>query len=294
MFNALPPRVINLSDSTINLLRDLSLEQFKKQDFRTSEELAMLCYLARPNEYTQERIARFSSLRKLRQLVSDKKIAFIPAGLRCTTSTFLKDNFSIVQPALPFDVGFFSPDSICSVLQNPVINLYYPDNYMTHRVCRMYFNVDEGYIKFVSSTYEDIEKMIVEDKDNINTYLDSSFAYYTLDVVHNYVLAHYNWHPLSSIEKSHGVTNPKENLRNVTDILNRRIERMFHIINSTEYVFFVNHNQGRFKFIMIDDNRFDLEVLSKLQNLITEKFGQGKIVVNSRDLSVDYIMSFFE
>lgn len=74
MFDSLPLKIINLSGSTINLLRDLSLEKYKKQDFKTSEYLAMLCYLARPNKYTQERVIHFSNLRMLMSFLNDKEV----------------------------------------------------------------------------------------------------------------------------------------------------------------------------------------------------------------------------
>ena len=207
----------------------------------------------------------------------------------------MKKNFSIIQKTLPFDVGFFSPDSVCSIIQNPVINLYYPDNYKTHKICYKYEKYDEYNIKFVTSTYENINKSVVESqKNDINIYLDSTYGYYTLDTSHNYILAHYNWHPLADVNKSHGITDPKENLRNITNILNKRIKRMFDIVEHTKYVFFVYYNPQKYKYMIIDDRYFDLDDLSNLKYLIEKKFGKNKIVIRSDDLSIDDIINLFE
>ena len=97
------------------------------------------------------------------------------------------------------------------------------------------------------------------DIKNINKYLDSTFGYYTLDLDNEFVLAHYNWHIFADKDKLKGIYDPILNIKNINNILNRRIERMLNKCNTAKYILLIFGEAQEYKYMMIDDCHFDLE-----------------------------------
>ena len=126
---------------------------------------------------------------------------------------------------------------------------------------------------------------------NINKYLDSTYAYYTLDLQHNFVLAHYNWHELADINKSKGITSPEININNINNILNKRIQRMFNMCKSAKYIFFIFDEDQQYNYMMIDNEHFDLHNLKNLKTTVNDVFSAQSFVTRFSDVnSADKIL----
>lgn len=244
-----------LNKKEINSIRDAALS-LEKTDVKLAYNLMKIAFKNRPDGpliksklkvYAEKlkKIPVSKSDFKLKEMVDSGNVAIIPIGFRCFTKNFIAHKLKIVQASLPFDSGFFPPESIASVLNNPKINLKFPDiNLNNHTVCiknERYNDSNLGIVtQFKKSTYHEIDSIV--DSGNcskINSYLDSTYGYYTVDLQHKFVLAHYNWHKLSNPFKSKGITDPEKNIENINQILNKRIERMFELCNSAKYIFFI-------------------------------------------------------
>ena len=227
---------------------------------------------------------------KLKKMIDTGEIAIIPIGFRCFTKikTIKALNFS--QKSLVFDSGFFPPSSVASVINNPIINLKYPDNNTTHSVCIKYENYVDytlGYgIKFKKSTYEEINSFTSSrDIKDINKYLDSTYGYYTLDLKHNFVLAHYNWHEFAHVNNSKGITNPEINIKEINNILNKRIQRMFSMCNHAKYIFFIFDEDQQYKYMMIDDYHFNLDDLTDIELAVKDTFTAKSFVTTFSEIN---------
>ena len=140
-------------------------------------------------------------------------------------------------------------------------------------------------IKFEKTTYEKINLLAKErDQDDINLYLDSTYAYYTLDVKHNFVLAHYNWHKFSDRRYSKGIIDPLLNIKNINRIMNRRICRMLEVCNKAKYIFFIFHENQGYKYMMVDDDYFDLVDLSAIESIVDDIFSAKTFVFKSDEM----------
>lgn len=226
---------------------------------------------------------------KLRDMIKAGEIAIIPAGFRCYTREHIRKKFKFNQPSMPFNSGFFSPSSIASIIRNPIINLKYPENTLTHSVCIKYENhMDSALgrgIKFQKSSYAEINSLATSrDLMGINKYLDHTYGYYTLDMQHNFVLAHYNWHVFATQSKSKGIYDPNINIENINKTLNRRIQRMFDLCNSSKYVFFVVGEFQKYNYMMIDDKYFDLHNFSELADTVKSAFNTKCFVTSFADI----------
>ena len=187
----------------------------------------------------------------------------------------------IKQQSFPFDSGFFPPSSVAKVIRSGKVNLEYDDKGTTHNVCvktERYESPEFGRgIRFESSSYDDIESSIsTADMKSMRRYLDGTFGYYTLDVDKKYVLAHFNWHKLASPEKSKGISDPAVNLKLATEMLNKRILRMFEMAQNAQHTFFVFGEFQEYSFMQIDDDIYDLgdltEIESAIRDCVTENF----------------------
>ncbi|MDW2323724.1 hypothetical protein R7127_26070 [Vibrio sp. 1159] len=233
---------------------------------------------------------------KLKRLVDTGKIAIIPVGFRCFTASIIHEKLGIKQLSLPFNSGFFSPDSVASILSNPDVYMDYSGVGTNHDVCIKYENNnDENFglgIKFESSTYDDINRFVVEnDGKNLGSWLDATFGYYTLNKSHNFVLAHYNWHSLAG--KSNINSGSEDNFKNINSIFIRRINRMMEMIARADYVFFVfGENQG-YEYMQIDDSFSDLKNFENLKEVCLRKFGDKfKLIENiaSDEIKASFIL----
>jgi hypothetical protein len=224
-------------------------------------------------------------------MVKTGELAIIPIGFRCFTKSKMREILNISQASLPFDSGFFSPKSIASVIKYPKIDLNFNENYMdNHTVCKKYENYNDKRlgkgIKFQKSTYDEINSIVIgKDNQDMNKYLDTTYGYYTLDIKHKFVLAHYNWHKLADDSKSQGITEPKLNLEKINNIMNKRLERMFDMCNSAKYIIFMfMENQG-YKYMMLDDEVFPLNDLTEIEQAVENKFAIKPIISTLDELN---------
>lgn len=297
-----------LNPKTIDALRDLALSlEFKEMD--VAMELMSIAHIARPNGFfirdkVKEYYATFPARKELRKLVNSGVVAIIPIGFRCYTRRGVREQLGIAQASLPFDNGFFPPSSIVSVLKNPNINLHYPDSGSSHHVCiknECYDDPEKGRgIRFEKSSYDEINTLANSPThDDLNKYLDSTFAYYTRDTVHNFVLAHYNWHKFAKFSKPDVSFDPQVNLKEISDTLNKRIERMFAMCNKAEHVFFMYCDVQNFQFMLTDDLYQDMTDLSEVEEVVKNTFSANTYItslkeMNSADKILDAISHDYE
>ncbi|PKF62533.1 hypothetical protein CW745_03655 [Psychromonas sp. psych-6C06] len=289
-----------MKSRNINLIRDAAclLEDINIQ---VSHDLMAMAYNERPSglfikkkldEYKLALDSIDSEQRiKVKGMLSSGELVVIPAGFRCFTKGLLEDELRIKQASLPFDSGFFSPDAIANILENKNIALKYPNEKLNnHQVCMKYENHlhdkhGKG-IKFISSSYEEIDKLVSSSNiDTINNYLDSTFGYYTLDVKNRYVLAHYNWHKLATKNKSKGIYDKNLNVKNISDTLNKRLKRMFELCDKAKRIIFVISNTQNYQYMMIDDEFTDLNDIERLTSVTKKLFGSKCIVTNFDEIS---------
>lgn len=286
-----------LSPKTVNTLRDMAVK-IEPKDLEVAKELMFLAHLARPNgSFIKNKLDRYRKILnvspsdlKLKNMLAAGELAIVPIGFRCHTKMKLKNCLGLEQPTFPFDNGFFPPISVASVIKKPKINLNFDDSNSNHTVCIKYANYDDPVhgkgIKFKKSTYEEINSYVTNRNVNgIERYLDATYGYYTLDLKHNFVLAHYNWHKFANPQHSKGICDPKVNLDNINSILNRRIARMFDVCNAAKYVLFVFLEDQQFNYMMVDDIYLDLNDLEVVELAMKETFGTKSFVVNFEDVN---------
>jgi hypothetical protein len=273
---------------TINAIRDLALE-YEKRDVEVAYELMSIAHQARPTgpliqrkllQYKEHLYFKSPEVIALQKMVECGDVAIIPIGFRCSTKGEIRKKLGITQASLPFDYGFFSPDSVASVIRDPIIQLDYNDDGRTHRVCikaGKYKESNNGYgLNFELSSYEEIESIVTDrNVKGINKYLDKTFGYYTLDQKHQFVLAHYNWHRFADVSKSKGVTDPSENLQMINSILNNRIKRMFDLCKTAKFSFFIFGESQNYNHIKIGDKRSSLKDFSLLERVLSDKLNAG-------------------
>ncbi|WP_144727109.1 hypothetical protein [Cobetia crustatorum] len=289
----------------VNVLRNAALK-LEGIDVKLSLSLMEMALIERPNGpyikskinfYRKQLAQEESSYSQLHELIASGRLAVVPIGFRCFTKISLREDFGIDQPSLPFDSGFFSPQSVINILQEGRVNLRYDGETINHAVCiKTEGTGQEGnFISFEESSYDFInEKVKNHEALKNNKYLDTSRGYYTLDKDHGYVLAHYNWHSLASHERSKGIVDPEVNLKNINDILNKRLNRMNDLCHQAEQVLFVYCNTQDFSYLEIGDDRFNLEDMERLSIFLREKYGDKCVVqsINSPHQLKDILMQF--
>ncbi len=295
-----------MNKRTIDAIKDLALK-YESEDLEVAYELMSIAHKERPNgPLIKKKFLKYQQLlgendgakSKLHQAVVAGDIAIIPIGFRCHTAKKITELLGVRQASLPFDSGFFSPKSVASVLSNPKIELKYHDQGSTHRVCikkAKYRDMLNGIgIKFEISDYDFINSMASHpEMENINNYLDSTFGYYTLDVKHQFVLAHYNWHKFSHPSKSKGVVDPEKNLENINDMFNRRLDRLFNLCRKAKHIFFVYGEFQKFNYIQIGSEFHDLNEFSDLEKVIKNIFDKPHSIINlSKPSDIQTVLSF--
>ncbi len=284
-----------MNEITIDAVRDLALT-FEESNLEVAYELMSIAHENRPNggfiiqkmnEYSSKlNSPEFKARHALNGLVKAGDVAIIPVGFRCFTKMKIRDQFGVVQGSLPFDSGFFPPSSVVSVFENPIVDLFFEDEGTTHFVCQKQErfrddNLNLG-IAFSKSSYEEIDSTVraSEGKD-VTRYLDNTFGYYTLDASHNFVLAHYNWHPLADPIKSKGITNPEENLKAISAMMNKRIARMIKACETAKYIFFIYGEYDNYTFMKIDDDVYELGDLDQIRSCVEKRFDAKCVVASS-------------
>lgn len=288
-----------MDSKDVNLIRDAAIK-IESLDLQTAFELMKLASKYRPEgKFIKNKVAEYADLLdpalgpdliELRRLIATEELAIIPCGLRCFTAGQIGKHLGIKQPSLPFNSGFFSPSSVANVIKNREIRLSYPDkDIKTHNVCIKEENsLDEVHglgIKFTSSTYNEINDLASsKEAMGINKLLDSTFAYYTLDMKNGYVLAHYNWHVFASKEKSNGIYDVAENIQLINETMNRRIERMFKLCDSAKNVLFVFYNGQNYNYMKVDDTFYFLNDFTYLNKVLKERFGNKSRAILFSDI----------
>lgn len=291
-----------LKNKDINLMRDAAIK-LEKTDLKMAHDLMAIAHNARPDgpfikkklfdykaqlkieaDPEMQKLQQMVEAGELQQMVEAGDVAIIPVGFRCHTKRWIKEKLGVKQPSLPFDSGFFSPHSVASVISNP--NIFMSLGGDDHNVCiKTEKNKDEQYgvgTAFETSTYDEINR-VAESRnvENINKYLDSTFGYYTLNKEHKFVLAHFNWHPLADEKKSKGIVEPVKNLEIINGIFERRLSRMFELIDKARLVVFVFSNPPQNKYLKIDDEVFRLDDFDLLKKVMVEKAGTQSLFLDT-------------
>lgn len=286
-----------INSKTVDILRDLAV-RYELIDLEIAYDLMNIAYKARPNGlFIQRKLDMYKSKLnyqvpgkiKLNKLVKDGSVAIIPIGFRCHTKKKISELLGIAQPSLPFDSGFFPPFAVANVINDPLISMNFSDR-KSQTVCIKYENHNDSAlglgVKFQKSTYDEINSLATsKNLKDINMYLDSTFGYYTLDLKHKFVLAHYNWHKFSDPEKSKCCTDPELNLNNINAVLNKRIERMFNMCLNAKHVFFIFQRSGGYNYMCIDDNFFDLHDLDCIKLAVKKRFKAQSFVITDNEIS---------
>ncbi|MGR5342249.1 hypothetical protein ACPV50_20240 [Vibrio astriarenae] len=299
---------MELISSEIDSIRNASIK-LESTDLELSHELMKLAYKNRPhgrviakklNEYSNilGGESTLAAAGRLQNLVSLGEVVIVPVGFRCFTSTQIKNRLGITQKTYPFDYGFFSPQSIASVIKNPIVKLTINGFGQDHSVCikdeRYYSkNLGKG-IEFSTSSYEDIDRMVLNEEGDVNCYLDSTLGYYTLCKEHQFILAHYNWHRLACNDFPDRVYDPAVNLKSISDTINRRIERMLSCIESSRHVFFIFGENQNFQYMKIDHDIYNINDFSYLNSVMNEKFGSKFTIIKnafSREFTPELLLS---
>jgi hypothetical protein len=192
----------------------------------------------------------------------------IPIGLRCFTKEILKNKHGVSQSSLPFDYGFFTPESVISVINFPIVNYEFPDfNRENHSVCIK--NELSDTIEFTDSSYEEIDNYIYNNGYD-NKYLDAKFGYYTLDKKHNFILAHYNWH---KIKRDRIYVSIETNLSEINKILNKRIKRMFSLCEEANTITLA-HAKSSKDSLIINNTKYNISYLDPVAHAFENKFNK--------------------
>jgi hypothetical protein len=285
-----------LRPKSVDSIRDLAV-QLETTDIEAAHALMAIAHAARPKgpfieqklrQYKQEMATIKNHISNLSELQRIGAAAIIPIGFRCFTAEYLRRRIGLSQNTHPFDVGFFPPASVASILKFPQISLCIQQR-SSFDICQKYENhkhpTHGNGIKFCRSSKQEIDLEVSDkSKGEINQYLDASFGYYTLDNRHGYVLAHYNWHAFASEKYSRGCTDMSINLKNATETLNRRIDRMMKLCHAAEVVIFVYYNPNSYEYMQIDDEICDLCDLSEVKHAAKAVFNSKAHVLTDVEL----------
>jgi hypothetical protein len=277
-----------MNNKDIDLIRDAALA-LEYTDLELAQRLMQLAHSRRPSGiFIKNKLSRYNkkiseqSKQAIQKLVLKGELAIIPIGFRCYTKDWIKKNLNITQESLPFDVGFFSPFSVASILESQD---FFKNGYTSHNVCiknENHIDNDRGKgIKFETTTYTEINKLVESRKgQDIHNYLDSTYGYYTLDNYHKFVLAHYNWHQFADISKSKGIFNPRENLPKIKTLLTRRFSRMKEKIEQAKLVVFIYLNKKDNQYMKIDKEFYALDELSLIEKACAKVLNKESIVLD--------------
>ena len=196
---------------------------------------------------------------------------FIPVGFRCYTQDKLRNN-NLKAETLPFDFGFFPPQSIVSVLKSGNMNLLLDDRKepMNFSFCKKIRGLKSFSFQEISES--EIDKQLEGGYDN--KLLDTSCGYYTLNKEHNFVLAHYLYHNSSKRYK----TNYRNIIDIISDMFQRRLNRLNELCANHKNKFFIHYHQQPYNSVKINENEYDLTDMDILKNQLTERFGENTLL----------------
>ena len=278
-----------IAPNEVDTLRDAAV-MLERDNFELALKLMVMAHRARPDgAFINAKLQEYREHEKVQTMVKSGALAIIPAGFRCHTRMNLAKALGLSQVSLPFDSGFFPPSSIASVLKTRQVALKFPDpNRSTHQVCIKNDNErrdNRRGINFRTSSYEEINSLVRDrNQPNINSLLDATFGYYTLDKANGFVLAHYNWHQFAGEKLSKGVRQPELNIPNINQTLNNRIERMFDMCDRAQKIIFVVSREQFCDFMAIDDDVYNLDDIEPIRDAVAQIFGERAIVVELHEI----------
>lgn len=220
-------------------------------------------------------------------------LVVIPIGFRCYTKGIFSRLFNFKQASLPFDSGFFPPKSIENVFKSG----FKPLAYDNHSVCikTENYKISEHVsgVRFETSTYGFINEKVRVGK-SINSFVDSTFGYYTLSHDNEFVLAHYNWHPRASIDKSKGVYEVDANLSKINEMFEVRLRRLDLLCANSEEIILLHSNSQNYQVMEVDDKSYCLSEFESLQNVVASRYKKNTIVMSiDRDTNVQEFLSSY-
>lgn len=222
--------------------------------------------------------------KELNSMVESGRLAIVSAGFRCFTKIQLSKQLGVEQESLAFDSGFFPPAAVACMLENDAINLN-----DCHTACiktEKFQHAELGLgIRFEPSTYAVIDALAESpNMPGINSYLDSTYGYYTLDKTYGYVLAHYNWHRFGT-GKGGRVHNVTANIAAIGELLTKRLNRIKQKCrDATTVLMVVGETQG-YRFMMIGDQAFPLNDVTPISDAAKRLFGNKCRIVSLEDLA---------
>lgn len=213
---------------------------------------------------------------------------FIPIGYRCWTKNPLK-KYNLVSQSLPFDAGFFSPQSIVNILQTNDMSLLLKKNNDPKNFCfvkKEYFT-DGRYLTkkddkkvvfekdgecFVSISEETIDEDF--GKTTGNQILDAKGGFFTLHKKHYYILAHFLWHR-SSVHYKNDFRNE---INSISEMFKRRLQRLRNLCDSHRHKFFIYYQQQPYNSVIINNKSFDLTNINLIKNQLNKSFGKNTLL----------------
>tara|TARA_B100000378_G_scaffold40309_2_gene30123 strand:+ start:1703 stop:2413 length:711 start_codon:yes stop_codon:yes gene_type:complete len=220
----------------------------------------------------------------VQSLIASSELAIISAGFRCFTKIEIAKQLGIEQESLAFDSGFFPPAAVARMLDSEAIDLT-----VGHTACiktENFQSPDIGLgIRFEPSTYAEIDALATAPKmPGINSYLDSTFGYYTLDKANGYVLAHYNWHRFGA-GKGGRVHDVEANIEAIGALLTKRLNRIKQKCRDAKKVLMVVGETQGYRHMTIGDCHFALDDVSPIMDASKRHFGSKCRVVSLGDVA---------
>ncbi len=297
---ALPKRckdVSNLQTANISNLLAQAMRHETNRDFEAACKVMLTANIHRPqNAFILGKLIRYQSTIKkmihLQKLVKTGELAIVPIGFRCFTKATLEAALSFRQPSLPFDVGFFPPQSLVSILKSG--DMRFPassSGQLLHEVCRKFDNhtcpANGVGIHFETSTYQEVNSQVAKAPPNpdIGQWLDDTRAYYTLNTKHGYILAHYNWHESAPAFANSDMPDHLTQMQLINDIFTRRMERFLQACHNAKLIIFVYGETQGHNYMSIDDTAFDLTDISDLSSVTQERFQTPSTTVKLLDVA---------
>ena len=106
-----------IKDSSIKSIRDLAIS-LEKKDILAAFKLMELAQESNQNgTFVEKKIKQYKNIIEINKIHKTGELAIIPVGFRCHTKMLLKRDIKY-RNLLPFDNGFFPPESVVSILRN--------------------------------------------------------------------------------------------------------------------------------------------------------------------------------
>ena len=128
---------------------------------------------------------------------------------------------------------------------------------------------------FVSMPEQQIETELQLKGGYDNELLDSTCGYYTHNIDHGYVLAHYIWHESAG----RYVTNYRNTIDDISSMFQRRLERLYEICSSHGNRFYIYYSPQQYKTLKIDNDIYDLTDMETIKDQLDKSFPTGENII---------------